>query len=212
MRLLTTFVIGRLPWFEHLLPSFRRYASSSGADFQEVKWFPEMGTEFHGNPNWSCVAFLKRFARQDYYSDVLFLPSCPNLFDFPGDLVCVPDAAWPLKDDRYWSWVERNYPQSCELKAEGSYFNAGVLLFRLDAVRKMNLEGPYPDDYPNDQDYLNMRVGEAKLDITWIGPEYNQRQVWDRHSALVNNHVLHFVGRSKDQVPAYTRFLFEQSV
>lgn len=214
MRLIVTFVIGHLPWSEPLIKNYRDYASKSGADFLEIKWFPECSEHYHGNPNWSCVEFLKKFALQDYYTevlmidcDVMFLPSCPNLFEIPGGLVCSPDQAWSSKDLRYKEWLERNYPSSPELHENGKYFNAGVLLFRRDEVRKLDLAGPYPDDYANDQDFLNMRVGEAGIPVTWLGFEFNQREVWDRQKALSGNHILHFVGNAKSEIEHFARFL-----
>ncbi len=213
-RLLVTFVIGKLDWAQPLIPFMRGYASRTGADFLEVKWFPQQKEEYHGNPNWSCVQFLKDFVRQTRYeevlmvdSDVLFLPSCPNLFDTPGDLVCSPDQAWRSKDQRYRDWLARNYPDSPELTAEGPYFNAGVLLFRRDAVAKLDLAGPYPNDYANDQDFLNMRVGEAELDVRWLDDKFNQRHVGHRQKALAENHILHFVGGAKSHIEPYTTFL-----
>lgn len=200
-RLIVTFVIGKLLYAEWCLPSMREYASRCGADFLEVKWLHEIDKEYHGNPNWSCVHFLKAFARQDHYgevlmldADVLVLDECPNLFDMPGDLICVPDSAWPEKDDRYRNWLSRNYPNSSELGVKGAYFNAGVLLFRREAVARMDLAGPYPDDYANDQDFLNMRAGEAGLDVKWLGYEFNQRHVSNVAHTIRHNHILHFVG------------------
>jgi len=195
----------------------RDYASKVGADFHEVKWFPEESSKpYNGNPVWAFVDFLKRFREQDYYKevlvldcDVLILPSCPNLFETRGDLVCALDQAWTTKDDRYKKCIFENYTATTENASsiDDPYFNAGVLLFRLDALCSLNLDPPYPDSYAYDQDFLNMRTAEAGIDITWIGEEYNQRNVGDRQWAIANNHILHFVGGGKEQLTEYADFL-----
>jgi len=217
MRLIVTFAIGGMPWASASIASMRDYASKVGADFHEVKWFPEESSKpYNGNPVWAFVDFLKRFREQDYYKevlvldcDVLILPSCPNLFETRGDLVCALDQAWTTKDDRYKKWIAEHYPDSTENASsiDDPYFNAGVLLFRLDALCSLNLDPPYPDSYAYDQDFLNMRTAEAGIDITWIGEEYNQRNVGDRQWAIANNHILHFVGGGKEQLTEYADFL-----
>ncbi len=58
-----------------------------------------------------------------------------------------------------------------------------------------------------DQDFLNMRTAEAGIDITWIGEEYNQRNVNDRQWTLANNHILHLVGGGKERLMDYADFL-----
>lgn len=217
MRLIVTFAIGGMPWAAASIASMRGYASKVGADFHEVKWFPaESSRPYKGNPNWAFVDFLKRFREQDYYKevlvldcDVLILPSCPNLFETRGDLVCALDQAWTTKDDRYKKWIVEHFPDSTENASsiDDPYFNAGVLLFRLEALRSLNLDPPYPDSYAYDQDFLNMRTAEAGIGITWIGEEYNQRNVNDRQWTLANNHILHFVGGAKRQLTEYADFL-----
>lgn len=215
-RLITTFVIGKLAHVEHTLPAMREYASKCEADFLEVKWLHDDDGYFHNNPNYSCVEHLRYFGEQNYYdevlmldADVLPLPWAPVLFDLPGDLLCDADQAWPTKDARYRAWLSRNYPDSSEMTAEGPYFNAGVLLFRRDAAQKLDLRPPYPHDYANDQDLLNMRVGEAGLSVNWLGPEFNQRHVRKSPlSVLRANHILHFVG-CKDEIPKYAKLIAE---
>jgi lipopolysaccharide biosynthesis glycosyltransferase len=217
MRLIVTFAIGGMPWVGPSVASMRAYASKVGADFHEVKWFPDESSKpYSGKPVWAFVDFLKRFREQDYYKellvldcDVLILPSCPNLFEMGGDLICSPDQAWPTKDDRYKEWVAKYFPDSTENDhgVEGLYFNAGILLFRLEALRTLNLEPPYPDEMGYDQDFLNMRTSEAGISITWVGEEYNQRNVGDRQWTLANNHILHFVGGGKARLMDYANFL-----
>ena len=217
MRLIVTFAIGGMPWVDASVASMRGYASKVGADFHEVKWFPEeSGKSYNGNPVWAFVDFLKRFQEQDYYKevlvldcDVLILPSCPNLFETRGDLVCALDQAWTTKDDRYKKWIAKHYPDSTENASslDDPYFNAGVLLFRLDALRALNFDPPYPNEMGYDQDFLNMRTAEAGIDITWIGEEYNQRNVNDRQWTLANNHILHLVGGGKERLMDYADFL-----
>jgi len=217
MRLIVTFAIGGMPWVGASVASMRAYASKVGADFHEVKWFPdESGKPYNNNPVWAFVDFLKRFREQDYYKellvldcDVLILPSCPDLFEMDGDLICSSDQAWPTKDGRYKKWVAKYFPESTENACgDGDpYFNAGILLFRLEALRTLNLEPPYPDEMGYDQDFLNMRTSEAGISITWVGEEYNQRNVDDRQWTLANNHILHFVGGGKARLMDYANFL-----
>lgn len=217
MRLVATCIVGALPHAKYCVNSLREYASNVGADYAEMKWFPRLHTEYNGNIYWVVVDFLRRFSEQEYYTeilitdcDVLILPGCPNLFDLPGDLICAQDQPWPVKDQRYLAWVSRNFPNSSELSgSEGlPYFNSGVLLFRLDALRRMDLSGPYPDDYPPDQDYLNMRVGECGLDVNWVGNEFNQRNLSDPVGAIRNNHILHFINQ-KNKMERYHAFAFQ---
>jgi len=197
--------------------SMRGYASKVGADFHEVKWFPDESSKpYNGKPVWAFIDFLKRFREQDYYkellvldSDVLILSSCPDLFERKGGLVCALDQVWPKKDNRYREWVAKHFPDSTENESvvDEPYFNAGVLLFRLDALRTINFDPPYPDEMGYDQDFLNMRVAEAGIDVTWVGEEYNQRNVDDRQKTITNNHILHFVGGGKERLMEYADFL-----
>jgi hypothetical protein len=234
MRLIVTFAIGDMPWVGPSVESMREYASKVGADFHEVKWFPdESGKPYNNNPVWAFVDFLKRFREQDYYKevlvldcDVLVLPSCPNLFDIEGDLICSLDQVWPVKDGRYKEWIAKYFPESVENTrgVEDPYFNAGILLFRLEALRALDLDPPYPDEGCWDQDFLNMRTAEAGIEITWVGEEYNQRNVdecqWPESTGeplkkstiletAANNHILHFVGwrNNKDRLIEYANIL-----
>jgi hypothetical protein len=196
----------------------REYASKVGADFHEVKWFPDRDRLYNGSAYFVLVDFLKRIRQQDYYTEVLTLDcdtlimkGCPNLFEMSGDLLCAQDQPWPVKDARYLAWLMRNFPASSECAVVENeklpYFNSGVLLFRVDALRRMNLDGPYPNDYPPDQDYLNMRVGEAALDVTWLTNHFNQRHLSDRAWAVGHNHILHFIGPQKKDLMEFDRFL-----
>lgn len=213
-RLVATCIIGKLTGAEFCVEALREYASKSGADYHEMKWMHNIHDEYHGHPNWCVVDFLRHFAAQDFYTevlvvdcDVLIRKTCPNLFDLPGDLVCAPDQCWPTKDERYRAWLSRNFPNSPEVKKDGDlYFNAGVLLFRLDALRRMDLRGPYPDDYALDQDFLNMRAGEAGLDITWLDERFNQRWL-PSPGEVGNNQILHFIGQ-KHRMEEFYKELF----
>lgn len=213
-RLITTFLIGSLDCANYTIPYMREYASRCTADFLEVKWLYDFDGRFHGNPCYSCVQQLVNFAQQDYYDellmldiDVLPLPWAPSLFDMEGDVLCSPDQAWPVKDERYHSWISRNYPDSSEIDAEGPYFNAGVLLFRRDAARKLDLDPPYPNDFANDQDFLNMRVAEAGLSVNWLGEDFNQRHVGGGcMQTLRDANILHFCG-CKHEAKRYYEFL-----
>ncbi len=207
-RLIATFVIGKLDWAEPMIPFMRAYASRTGADFLEVKWFPEQGIDYPNKATWVVVEFLKDFIRQDRYdevllldADVLVLPSCPNLFEKPGDLLCAPDQAWPVRDERFWQWLDRHFPGNPFHGVSGPYFNSGVLLIRKEAALWLNLEGPYPVDHPTDQNFLNLRSLEARLDVRWLGYEFNQRDFSDPQKAIRENHILHFVGKAKDRIP-----------
>lgn len=217
MRLIATCVIGNLHWAHKSVESMREYASKSGADFLEVKWFHDRDNKYNGNVYYVLVDLLRRLRDQNYYTEILALDcdtlimnDCPNMFDIPGDLVAAPDQPWPVKDARYKAWVARNFPTSTENDIELDvlpYFNSGVLLFRLEALRRMNLEGPYPDDYPPDQDYLNMRAGEAGISINWLTNQFNQRNLSDRQWAIKYNHILHFIGPQKTRLIEFANFL-----
>ena len=218
MRLVATCVVGNLPWAHKSVASMREYASKVGADFHEVKWFPDKDKVYNGNLYYVLVSMLKRLREQDYYTEVLALDcdtlimkDCPNLFEMSGDLLCAQDQPWPVKDARYLAWLGRNFPTSseCAIAADAKlpYFNSGVLLFRVEALRRMNLDGPYPDDYPPDQDYLNMRVGKAALNVTWLTNHFNQRHLGDRTWAVRYNHILHFIGPQKNDLIEFANFL-----
>ena len=215
-RLITTFLIGQLDCAKYTIPYMREYASKCTADFLEVKWLYDFDGAFHNNPCYSCVQQVRNFAQQDYYDELLMLDIdvmplswAPVIFDIPGDLLCAADQAWPTKDERYHAWVRRNYPDSVEVSAEGPYFNAGVLLFRRDAARKLDLRPPYPNDFANDQDLLNMRAAEAGLDVKWIGDDFNQRNVKGScMSVLREANILHFCG-CKHEAKRYHEFLIQ---
>lgn len=214
-RQIVTFAIGYREHLDMTVESMRKYASEVGADFCEMKFFPEMDGTYNGNPCYSCVEWLKFFARQEYYDEVLMLdddvliaPGSPNIFEKVGDMACVTDAAWRRKDTRYRCWLRRNFPAHVSTTDDNApYFNAGVLLFRKQAATRMDLEGPYPDDFANDQDFLNMRSEEAGLDINWLGDDYNWRDV-DNRRETARAHFLHFVGGQKHNIKYWFDFFY----
>jgi lipopolysaccharide biosynthesis glycosyltransferase len=113
----------------------------------------------------------------------------------------VPDHYWPVKDKRYRDYVEKHWPEKAGNIHDGQpYFNAGVLLVRLSARGKIDLSGPYPDDFQHDQDYLNMRVENSDLKPVFLDQRWNQRTEPNDTAFFA-----HFAGRRERMEAAFPR-------
>jgi hypothetical protein len=71
-RLVATYGIGQLLYLRPAVESMRAYCSQVGADFWEIKFFPEAG-EYGESPAWLHIEALKRFRAQTYYDELLLL-------------------------------------------------------------------------------------------------------------------------------------------
>lgn len=206
------------------MKSMRQYAAKVGADFSEIKT-PRRPHIYNGNPAWECVEILRSFVAQEYYDEILILdcdvvvtPSCPNLFDIAGDMLCVADVDG-VGGDRFGGWVSDFFPDSVAASqaACAPYFNAGVLLFRRDAALRLCLDGPYPNRWGFDQDYLNLRVLEAGINVTWLSAAFNYIWKLSEESARPNSfsaigasqHIVHFVGDSKSRIKDFCEEAFK---
>jgi lipopolysaccharide biosynthesis glycosyltransferase len=185
----------------------RRYSHKIGADFIEFTNFSNQ--RIYGSaPSWFHLDAIRFLANQNWYdamllldADQLVLPGCPDLFEMAEDKIAVvQDMGIPLVSDHYRIWCQRNFG---DVPADGPYFNAGMIVIPTNAARRVLpfLSGPFPDEWPWDQHYLN-RVFCQHEQLKWLPCEFNWLAPQFRDGAMQQK-IVHFVGGHKNLLPDF---------
>lgn len=214
-RLITTAAIGHLPWLEYTRPYMLEYASQTGADFQEIKWFAEF--EEYGECNYFImVEILKRFGQQDYYdellfldADVLVLPGSPNIFKEFDSIGMADDWYIPTQEGHFENWLKENKGDKIGYNPENIYYNSGVIAVKHEVTKKISYEGPYPNRPWYDQDWLNDQLNRLEIKVDHLDRAWNYRELGEPEVALREGFFLHFCGeaREKGRVKEYVKLL-----
>lgn len=209
MKLVATYNLGSTWYAEHTIPHMRRYANAVGADFKEFRCFPNQA-EFGSSASWFHLEAIRYLAGQSRYdwmllldADALVLPSCPDVFALAeGNVAVVQDMGIPWIDKSFQDWCADHYGSRPAL---GKYFNAGVLVVPRDAAIRISTEfrGPFVDEWPHDQHYLNWLLPE-RVSLTWLPVAFNWMAPQHRDDSW-KQHIIHFSGVHKDLIPEYAR-------
>ena len=208
---MVTAAIGYLPWLDHTRPYLLEYAPRTGADFQEVKWFPEI--ENYNNSNYFVlVEILRRFSEQDYYEELLFLdadilvlPQSPNIFEKTTTIALADDWYLPTQAGHFENWIREEGSDGTGHHPDNPYFNSGVVLMTREVAQQIDFSGPYPARPWYDQDWLNDRLNRLDVEVTHLDRAWNFRDFDDPEAALRNGYFLLFCGdiTSKSRVAEF---------
>ena len=208
MRLVATFNFGDLWYADYTVPFMRRYAERIGADFLELKRFPDQ--QLYGLVHaWFHVEAIRILAAQSYYKTMLLLdadqvvmPGCPDVFALSGGKIAVvQDMGIPEVNDRFRDWCRSHYDEE---PLPGPYFNAGMLVVPLEAARRLTsrLGGPCPSGLLADQHFLNLRIRKHEEivwlphELNWLAPQFVE--------ASLRKHV-HFVTGHRDLLASFVK-------
>lgn len=210
-RLVATSVVGDLPFARETVPRIRKYAREIGADFRLVTRF-ENRDQYHGSAYYLAVDLLRRFSRQTEYEELLLLDAdvligreVPDVFpDLHGaEIAWAADNCHETQDSHFKEWLEKN-EFSMELHTPGgTYYNSGVILISLEGARKLDFSGPYPVCPWYDQDFLNLRICQAGLEVKQLDRSWNFWPEGQIYQDLAGGRFLHLVGPRKSLVSRY---------
>ena len=207
MRLVLTCNIGNLSYATYTIPFMQRYARRMEADFLELTTRANPGS-YGRTPTWAKMEAIRFLASQSRYTsllivdaDVLIMPQCSDIFQHSQGLTSVvQDMGIPQVDDRFHRRCLELFNQA---PMSGPYFNSGVLVIPLDTARRCStlFKGPYPDEWPSDQDSLNWWLSRHEK-LTWLPQSFNWLAPQFTDESL-QQHMVHFVGDYKSLIPDF---------
>lgn len=185
-------------------PILKEYAAKCGADFRLIEGKPPVITN-DGHPHWRIAHLYNYYDEYDRIlcidSDVLVLPSCPNLFDeVPEDCIGssfedIGSRAGPRR--RSIADIQKKFGQ---IGWKQGYINTGVIV-----TSKMHrhvftaIDGKYYTDFGSDDVHIGYKAHKLGFKIHQLSFKFNHMTMfsesWNGNADRFDSHIIHYAGR-----------------
>lgn len=187
-------------------PILRKYAEYCEADFRLIEGEPPVITD-DGHPHWKIANLYNHYKEYDRIacidSDVLILPTCPNLFEeVPEDCIGssfedVGSRTRPRRES-----IKHIQKQFGDVGWKEGYINTGVLI-----TSKMHKEiftainGKYYTDFGSDDVHIGYKAHKLGFKIYQLSYKFNHMTMfsesWNNNANRFDSYIIHYAGKGQ---------------
>ena len=187
-------------------PFLKDYADKCNADFRLIEGAPPVITD-DGHPHWKIANLYNHYDEYDRIlcidSDILILPTCPNLFDeVPEECIgsSFEDVGSRIGPRR--QSIKNIQKQFGDINWKQGYINTGVIVtskMHRDVFTSIN--GKWYTSFGSDDVHIGYKAFKSGFKIHQLSYKFNHMTMfsepWNKNANRFDSYIIHYAGRGQ---------------